>query len=166
MARESIMAPTTRKLLFIGGLIVVLTSIFAFGWRLWTLSTFARQRDAGLELIDLLRQERPQDVSKESWEIAVDWTTTAYLNVFSSVDNPTSANIKRFNRHAEDIVNSSDGIVMIERIWEELAQAGPHGQEYVDKFYPEFRNSYEANEEKSKRAGTRADANFNQRNSR
>ena len=113
-----------------------------FGWRFWSLAAFANEREVGLESIEALRLERPSDVSIPAWEVAINWTTTAYLNVFSSLDNPTSDDLRDLVDYLDRTTNEHVDFETIKEVWERLAQSGPYGKEYVDRFFPEFQRSY------------------------
>ncbi len=114
-----------------------------FGCRFWSLAAFANNRDVGLQSIEALRLQRPSDVSIASWEVAVNWTTTAYLNVFSSLDNPTSDDLEVFVEDLDRMTNRRVDLQTIQTLWERLARSGPYGKEYVDRFYPEFQRSFD-----------------------
>lgn len=133
-----------KRYLLTFGLLLFSILCVPFAHRFWRLATFSSQRGAGIELIDSLESERPSNIPKESWEIAVNWTRTAYLNVFSSIDNSTADNIEEFNRHARDVKTELSGFSAIEELWEGLSRTGPYGQQYVEEFYPGFRRCYDA----------------------
>lgn len=106
------------------------------------MAIFARDREAGLVLVKSMRDHRPPNIPAESWEIAVNWTITAYQNVFFSADTPGSGDTRSFKQDATGIIKESEGFDAIQRLWERLAQSGPTGEEYVAKFYPDLLRDY------------------------
>lgn len=131
-----------------GRLIVVVAFLAAgtgfavwFGPRFWELATFASVRESGLKSIEDLRRKRPPEVSDRCWQVAINWTRTAYLNIFSSVDDTTSMNLRLVVKDLERISERQTGLQTVEEMWELLAQSGPRGRQYVNKFYPELQRS-------------------------
>lgn len=140
---------SNRVTTFVGVLFLMAGGGFAlwFGLRFWDLVTFSKVRENGLQTIEELRDKRPSDVSEASWELAMDWSRTAYLKVFSSVDNPTSKNLAVFTEDLDRIAKSQSGLQMIDNLWDGLARSGPYGADYVRRFYPKFKHSYSVQEE-------------------
>jgi len=152
MVLKATRALGTKTFLITGVLLIAFASMFALGWRVWELASFASHRNEGVKIIESMRFQRPPEISDESWDIAIRWTTTAYLNIFFSSDSSSSSSIQSFNAYADDVTKNVGGVVAIENIWNGLSQASPYGEEYVAKFYLEFRSDFEESIEKTEKA--------------
>lgn len=133
---------TRRKLLILAScaLIPVVAIVAPVGWRVWRLLAYARQRTIGAELIESLRNRRPEGVPNPTWEEATGWAITAYANVCFSEEHVTFDELVRFNHDARMELAGDVNMQTIDWVWARLAKTGPHGQRYVDKFEPEYRS--------------------------
>jgi len=120
-------------------LVIVLIISFPFGVRVWRLYSFAGQREAGIEVIENLRLRCPENVEEVVWDQAISWTRTAYYNVFSSIDNPTSKDLIPFISEVKVRLNEKIDMESIDWIWSRLALTGPYGREYVDRIWQEYK---------------------------
>jgi hypothetical protein len=108
-------------------------------WRQAEFHRLARQID---EPIRKLRATRPYEVSPSVWECAHNWTITAYCNVCFS---PGHVRTEEMYRLREDVRRKLEGEInldTLEWIWDRLAQTGPHGKRYVERFRPRFQECF------------------------
>jgi len=122
-------------------LAVILFTVVPLGIRLFRLYRFAEQRERGVVLIEDLRVQRPREYDYESWDNSVSWLRTAYLNIFSSIDNPTSHRLNRYVDEMERELTHPTRSKTIERLWTRLGSTGTFGRDYISKFDTEFRRS-------------------------
>lgn len=134
---------TNRQLAVFASVVVSILVMLPIGIRVFNLYTFAAERDQGRELIDKLRMQRPANVNKEGWENSVSWLQTGYYNVFSSVDNPTKKHLTCYISELESELSHTISSNTVGILWARLSCAGPFGREYIAKFDPDFRRSFE-----------------------
>ena len=109
------------------------------GARCWHLYSYARQRAAGAELIESLRDRRPAAVPKATWDNAMAWAITAYHNVCFSDEHVTYKELVRFTHDARIKLAEHGGLESVDWVWARLGRTGPHGKQYVAKFEPVYR---------------------------
>jgi hypothetical protein len=129
------------------GLLILFLSTLVFataavGKRMWRFTIFFRDKEKGVVLVESLRDRQPSNIPDEAWEFAVNWTRTAYVNVFASVDTLGSGDIRSFNQDAARIIEENEGFEAIQELWERFAQSGPSGELYVAKYYPDVLRGY------------------------
>lgn len=125
-------------LLVVFALIGVLAIAAPVGLRFWRLVSYARQQRIGAELIGSLNERRPETVPKKTWDDATGWAITAYHNVCFSETCVTFEELVRFNHDARMKLAGNVDLHSIDWVWKRLAETGPHGQRYFDKFEPEY----------------------------
>ncbi|QDV23097.1 hypothetical protein [Aureliella helgolandensis] len=123
-------------------LVVALAMAVVGGERFWRLVSFAHNKKVGVELIESLRSKCPPDVSAQKWDSAINWTRTAYDNVFFSVDSVATDEVAKFTSEASKKFAKEVGIETLDWVWERLAQTGLRGKNYVARFRPEYRAVY------------------------
>ena len=69
---------------------------------------------------------------------------TAYHNVCFSPEHVTLAELKRFTADTQPKVAAKVDIQTLDWIWERLAETGPAGDKYVQKFGPVYREQVAA----------------------
>jgi len=121
-------------------LIGVLAFVAPVGFRFWRLVSYARQQRIGAELIGSLNERRPESVPTKTWDDATGWAITAYHNVCFSETHVTFDELVRFNHDAKMKLAGNVHLISIDWVWERLAETGPHGQRYFEKFEPEYRS--------------------------
>lgn len=125
-------------LLMAFALIGVLAIAVPVGLRFWRLVSYARQQRIGAELIGALDERCPETVPKKTWDDATGWAITAYHNVCFSETHVTFDELVRFNHDARMKLAGNVDLHSIDWVWKRLAETGPHGQRYFDKFEPEY----------------------------
>jgi hypothetical protein len=98
----------------------------------------SRSREVGRLLLSL-HSRCPRGIPPQNWEEAVNWTATAQCNTFFSPSHASKADLDQFGRDVEDRLRGPVGVDTIEWIWDRLAETGPTGREYVERFRPEMR---------------------------
>jgi hypothetical protein len=131
-----------RIVVVLTALAVILLAVVPLGVRFLRLYQFAEQRERGVVLIEDLRVQCPRGYDCESWDNSVSWLRTAYLNVFSSIDNPTSDSLNRYIDEMERELTPPIPSEAVERLWTRLGSTGTSGTEYISKFDSEFRRSF------------------------
>ena len=86
------------------------------------------------DLVNSLEHRRPSDVEPETWEAASGWTSNAYANICFSPDAVSLSELKRFTADLERELGKQVDLETTAWIWRRLAQTGPHGKQYVDRF--------------------------------
>ena len=132
------MTRRTSMLLLAFALIGILAIAAPVGLGFWPLVSYARQRRIGAELIGSLIERRPVTVPKKTWDDATGWAITAYHNVCFSETHVTLDELVRFNHDARIKLAENIDLHSIDWVWKRLAETGPHGQRYFDKFSPEY----------------------------
>lgn len=108
------------------------------GVRIVKLSKFAMDRDVGLSLINELETKRPEDIDIDKWQNAVNWTKTAYLNIFFSVDSEASPDLAQFIIDSRMSLSSRGGVESVIWLWNRLSATGEYGREYASRFGDDF----------------------------
>ena len=88
----------------------------------------------------MLAERRPESVPTKTWEDAAGWAKTAYHNVCYSERHVRFEELVRFNHDARVKFSGAVDLQSIDWVWERLAETGPHGQRYVEKFESEYRS--------------------------
>ena len=132
------MTRRTSLLLVAFALTGVLAIAAPVGLRIWRLVSFARQQRIGAELIGSLKERCPEMVPKKTWDDATGWAITAYHNVCFSESHVTIVEMVRFNHDARMKLAGNVDLQSVDWVWKRLAETGPHGQRYVDKFEPKY----------------------------
>ena len=110
---------------------------------------FGKERESGRELLIELRDRRPPDVSRDTWEWATGWAITAYLNVCFSTKHVSLEEMKKFRADLEDQLRGPVNLITIDWIWYRLGQTGPHGLSYQQSFESQYRVIFGAEDAKS-----------------
>jgi hypothetical protein len=100
---------------------------------------YARERTAAHDVVFQLREQCPQNVSAEAWEVATSWAITAYANVCFSEDHVSIEELRRFRNDTEKRLAGKVDLVTIDWIWQRLGETGPHGKHYRQRFEPQYR---------------------------
>lgn len=129
----------TKRFLIVFFLIAVSVVAVPVGLRFWRLRSYALQQRAGAALIGTLSERRPESVPTKTWEDATGWAKTAFHNVCFSERQVQFEELVRFNHDAEVKFAGEVDLNSIDWVWSRLAETGPHGQRYVEKFEPEYR---------------------------
>ena len=95
----------------------------------------------GADMLVSLRSRRPESVSAKQWEYAVGWAVTAFHNVCFSEEHVTYDELVRFNHDVRKELEGEVSLQAIDWVWARLAQTGPHGEQYVKRFEPQYRSS-------------------------
>lgn len=120
---------SARKLNLVSCLIavaLVFSSAFfvVVGVRIVNLSKFAMDRDIGLSLIIELETKRPKNIDLDNWQDAVNWTKTAYLNIFFSADSEASPDLAQFIIDSRMNLSNRGGVESVTWIWNRLSATG------------------------------------------
>jgi hypothetical protein len=134
------MTRRTKRFLIVFFLIAVSVVAVPVGLRFWRLRSYALQQRAGAALIGTLSERRPESVPTKTWEDATGWAKTAFHNVCFSERQVKFEELVRFNHDARVKFAGEVDLNSIDWVWSRLAETGPHGQRYVEKFEPEYRS--------------------------
>ena len=110
------------------------------GLRVYQQLKYARQRILGAELVESLRDRRPDEVPSQRWQDATGWAITAYHNVCFSEEHVSINQLVLFNRDARSELAGEVSLQSIDWVWARLAETGPHGKRYVSQWEPEYRS--------------------------
>jgi hypothetical protein len=138
---------TARRVawLLVGGLLaIVVLGGALLALRVWALYVYAQERTAAYELVAKLSDRRPEDVDAEVWDVATTWAITAYANVCFSEGYVTLDELRRFRADTERRLAGDVDLKTIDWIWQRLAETGPHGQQYRQRFEPQYRDNLNA----------------------
>ena len=105
---------------------------------------YANEQKKAAAVVESLAERRPEDVEPEPWETASGWAITAYHNVCFSRSHVTLLEMKRFRSDVKAEFATGIDLATIDWIWRRLAQTGPHGKQYVERFEPQFREQMAA----------------------
>lgn len=133
------MTSRTLKIAGLFSLIAALVIAVVAGTRFWRLVSFARQKEVGVVMIESLRDKRPSNTPIQNWDNAINWTITAYQNVFFSVDSVASGELDDFTDEARTKFAGEVDTESLDWVWDRLAETGVSGKQYVDRFEPEYR---------------------------
>lgn len=127
------MARSRPTLLIVASAILI--GLLAFGVKGFVnVIRYASQQRATSDLIDSLSSRRPNNVSPAKWETATTWTGIAVANVCYSPDHVSFAELGRFKSDLESKLEQDVDLETLDWIWHRLANTGPHGAQYVEKF--------------------------------
>ena len=113
-------------------LLVVAVSVGTFLYRGYA---YTAQLIRSEDRIDSLEAQRPERISPENWEEAVDWARTAFMNLpIGSYDEP--APYRRFERDLEEKIAAGDGLATVRWVWDELVRNHPKGRMYAAAYMP------------------------------
>lgn len=99
-------------------------------------SRYNGERERIRQLVVSLRDRRPEVVSSEAWEAGIGWTMTAHLNVCFSPRLVSREALFQLGRQLDERLASGIDAGTIEWVWDRLAETGPHGKQYIDRFRP------------------------------
>ena len=124
---------------------VVLAATFVFlTWvavRTWQLERYYHEQSSGHELlVQLKRDRRPENLDSKVWEEAVGWAITAHANVCFSESHVPIDELRRFRADLEKRLDGEVDLATVDWIWQRLAETGPHGRQYREKFEPQYRD--------------------------
>jgi hypothetical protein len=136
-----------RNWAIIAGMAILGVAVVALplGFRAWDLVAYARQRTIGAELVEGLRDRRPETVSAETWEHATSWVITAYHNICFSHEQVPLEELAHFIDDAQNQFQREVDLQLIDWVWARLAETGTHGRWYVEKFESEHRANVSGN---------------------
>lgn len=127
----------TLTFLFVFALLAFAAIAVPIGLRFRRIEAYAHEQRIGTELMVSLADRRPPAVPKKSWDEATDRVVAAYHNVCFSESHVPFNELVRFNHDAKVKLGGEVDIHSIEWIWTRLAETGPHGRKYVDRFKSE-----------------------------
>lgn len=78
----------------------------------------------------------PADVSPKAWNVGVDWTVTAFVNVCFSESHVTYQEMLRFEADLHARLQQPLDTAYFAWVWDRLADTGAHGRKYVQKCRP------------------------------
>lgn len=128
-------------LLVTGVLAAVLLGVAFLAFRVLPLLVYAQERTAAYEAVAQLPDRRPDGVDAQVWKVATSWAITAYANVCFSEGYVPIDELRSFRVDVEQRMAGNVNLATIDWIWERLAETGPHGQEYRNRFKPQYRES-------------------------
>lgn len=124
---------------------VVLAAVFLgvalLAFRVWPLYVYAQERTAAYEVVVQLPDRRPESVDAKVWEVATSWAITAYANVCFSEGHVPIDELRRFRVDVEKRLAGDVDLATIDWLWQRLAETGPHGQQYRQRFEPQYREN-------------------------
>jgi hypothetical protein len=91
-----------------------------------------------------LRPTDPKGVDAAVWACAHRWTVTAYGNVCSSPEYVPAAEMDRLRDDLDRKLSGNVDVDTLAWIWDRLAQTGPYGSRYVERFRPQFEECFPA----------------------
>jgi hypothetical protein len=100
---------------------------------------YYRERKACEETLNQLLSKRPQNVNAQAWEVATGWAMTAYANVFFEPDLAPLVKLTAFHANIERLGQERISLDTIDWIWQQLAESGPHGRGYQQRWEPRYR---------------------------
>jgi len=133
----------------IGWLLVALVAALAVWFSppvQWVVENFvyARHRDRAEDVVLSLTKQRPPDVSPEVWEIAEFWIATSFYNVFFSPEHTPIEELDRFATDVETVRTTEvTTLETVDWYWRRIAESGPAGKQYFDRFEPVYREQLE-----------------------
>ena len=116
-------------------LIVVLTASF-----IWIEDRYYRRSRAINMKICSLEKRRPAHVSAEIWSECVAWASIAHGNICFSKEHTDYEAMCRFERQLDDKLKEDVDLTTLEWIGDRLAETGPHGQQYMDKWREQWKS--------------------------
>ena len=91
-----------------------------------------------------LQSRKPPELSAAAWECCVNWAVTAQCNICSSAEHTSYAAMSRFEGELDKLLKKKVDLNTFDRIWDLLAETGPMGQRYVDRFRSQFHAELES----------------------
>lgn len=125
-----------RTLFWLVGVATIVMALFASFLRI---TEYPRLQQSGAQIVESLRTRRPNDVPPQTWDEATGWAITAYHNICFSDGHAPLNELKAFIHDAEIKFNGPVDLSTVDWVWARLAKTGPHGQQYRDRFEPQYR---------------------------
>jgi hypothetical protein len=133
-----------RRVIVFGLLAAGVGCIAVAALRLWPLFAYGQQRRAGEQAVVQLLSRRSPDVDAAVWEVATTWATIAYANVCFSAGYVSLPELRRFSADVEQRIGGDVDLATVDWIWQRLGETGPHGQQYRQRFEPQYRANLKA----------------------
>lgn len=96
------------------------------------------------EKIISLQQRRPENVSEQAWADCVAWASIAHCNICFSEGHTSYQAMCRFEDQLDEKLQGEVDLDTIEWIGERLAETGPHGRQYMNKWWETWKSMHEA----------------------
>lgn len=85
-----------------------------------------------------LELRRPSDVPAEVWQASVAWTSIAICNICFSERHAPYAELLRYERELDERLEGPVDLRLLEWARLRLAETGPHGRRYVERWRPDW----------------------------
>ena len=136
-----------QQSLYLGCLILVIVGV---GFLVWIASNAVpqmryNQRSHRInEKIIALRERQPPNVSERLWTECVAWASIAHCNICFSEGHTSYEAMCRFEEQLDEKLQGEVDLDTIEWIGERLAETGPHGRQYMNKWREQWKSMHEA----------------------
>ena len=131
-----------RTFLF-GCLPLLILFIGVVVWVAWTaipqMRYNQRSRRINQKIADL-RAQQPPDVRADLWNECIAWASIAHCNICFSEGHTTYEAMVRYEEDLEEKLEGDVDLTTIEWIGERLAETGPHGQQYMEKWRKQWQS--------------------------
>ena len=87
-----------------------------------------------------LQSRRPEGVSPELWDFKVTWASIAFCNICFSEGHAPYEEMCRLERELDVRLQAPIDLQFFDWLWERLAQTGPHGRRYVERWQAELQS--------------------------
>ncbi|GDY22689.1 hypothetical protein LBMAG56_40360 [Verrucomicrobiota bacterium] len=129
-----------KRFVVTGVLAAIVLCIAPLVFRAWEIHIYYQEKGSVLELLhQLKRDRRPEKVEIETWGLAANWIITAFANVCFSESHVPFNELRRFRVDVEKRLSKDVDLATIDWISQRLAETGPHGQHYIEKWEPLYR---------------------------
>lgn len=107
--------------------------------RITEYSRLQREMDASIRY---LKPTNSLTLNLSVWDCAHTWTITAYCNVCFSPEHVSTVEMYRLREDLNRKLEGSVDLDTLRWIWDRLAQTGPHGKRYVERFRSQFEECF------------------------
>lgn len=134
---------TQRRIVLFGCLPLLILFIGVVAWVAWTtipqMRYNQRSRRINQKIADL-RAQQPPDVRADLWNECIAWASIAHCNICFSEGHTTYEAMVRYEENLEEKLEGDVDLTTIEWIGERLAETGPHGQQYMEKWRKQWQS--------------------------
>ncbi|MDY0169920.1 MAG: hypothetical protein RBS80_25480 [Thermoguttaceae bacterium] len=134
---------TQRRIVLFGCLPLLILFIGVVVWVAWTaipqMRYNQRSRRINQKIADL-RAQQPPDVRADLWNECIAWASIAHCNICFSEGHTTYEAMVRYEENLEEKLEGDVDLTTIEWIGERLAETGPHGQQYMEKWRKQWQS--------------------------
>jgi hypothetical protein len=141
----------TRKLV---GLALLILAIGSLLWMASVVVPLARYNQRSQRIngkINSLELRRPANVSVESWRNCIAWASIAHCNICFSEEHTTYEAMCRFEEQLDNKLKGDVDQNTIAWIGDRLTETGPHGQQYMTKWWEQWKATLQQADPKNDR---------------